>query len=130
MGALKWGLKATLCNSYSIVYNCALCGPFGPLSNGNFRRKMAAIVGNREQLLTITLSPHLLRPHLDLPKLRWPGDSQRESERFVRIDSQKNLYIFITRASDSREVPQTCDSQFLAPRSAIRKKKGGSVREL
>ena len=26
----------------------------------------------------------------DTPKLRWPGDSQCESGRFARIDSQKN----------------------------------------
>ena len=27
-GALKWGLKATLCNLCTIVYNCALLSPF------------------------------------------------------------------------------------------------------
>ena len=42
------------------------------------------------------------------PNLRWPGTS--------------------IRASDSRESPQTCDSQFLAPWSAIRKEED-SVRE-
>ena len=39
-------------------------GPFGPLSKGNFCRKMATIVGNRGQLWTSILSPHLLSPHL------------------------------------------------------------------
>ena len=29
---------------------------------------------------------------LDTIALRWPGDSQRESGRFARIDSQKNPY--------------------------------------
>ena len=42
--------------------------PFGPLSKRNFRRKMTTIVGNRVQLWTSTLSPHLLSPHLDFPK--------------------------------------------------------------
>ena len=31
------------------------------------RRKMTKIVGNRGQLWTSTLSPHLLSPHLDFP---------------------------------------------------------------
>ena len=55
MGALKWGLKATLCNLSTTVYNCVLLWPFRPLSKGNFRRK---IVGNRGQLWPSTLSPH------------------------------------------------------------------------
>ena len=65
MGALKWGLKATFCNLHTIVYNCALCGLFGPLFKGNFRHKTTTFVGNRGQLWTSTLSPHLLSPHLD-----------------------------------------------------------------
>ena len=32
----------------------------------------------------ICLNPHLLNPHLRHSKLRWPGDSQRESRRFAR----------------------------------------------
>ena len=40
----------------------------GPLSKGNFRSKMTTIVGNRGQLWTSTISPHLLSPHLDFPK--------------------------------------------------------------
>ena len=32
MGALKWGLKATLCNLRTIVYNMHFCGCLGPLS--------------------------------------------------------------------------------------------------
>ena len=52
MGALKWGLQTTLCNLHTIVYNYALLWPFGPLSKGNFRRKMTTIVGNRGQLWT------------------------------------------------------------------------------
>ena len=48
-------------------------------------------------------------------KLRWPGDSQHESGRFARIDSQKN-------PSESRESPQTSDSHVFSPQSAIRKK--------
>ena len=41
--------------------------------------------------------------------------------QFVNRLAEKNPR-FSQRASDSRESPQTCDSQFLAPRSAIRKK--------
>ena len=68
MGALKGGLKATLCNLSTIVYNCALFLAFlGPFLRGNFRRKMMTIVGNRGHLWTSTLSPHLLRPHLAFP---------------------------------------------------------------
>ena len=47
-GKSKWGLKATLCNLRTIVYNCALLWPlWGHLSKGNFRHKMTTIVGNR-----------------------------------------------------------------------------------
>ena len=71
---------------------------------------------------------------LILLELRWPGDSQRESGRLARIESRESIHrktsIFITceAVSDSRESPQTCDSQFLAPQSAIHRKRG-SVRE-
>ena len=69
MRALKWGLKATLCNLPTIVNRLQLCTyvAFGPLSKGNFRRKTTTIVGNRGQLWASTLSPHLLSPHLDFP---------------------------------------------------------------
>ena len=72
LGKSKWGLsngclKATLCNLHTIVYNCALLGPFWALSRGNFRRKMTTIGGNRGQLWTSTLSPHLRSPQLDFP---------------------------------------------------------------
>ena len=30
MGAFKWWLKATLCNSCTIIYDCALLWPLGP----------------------------------------------------------------------------------------------------
>ena len=39
----------------------------GPLCTGNFRHKMTTIIGNRGQLWTRSLRPHLLSPHLDLP---------------------------------------------------------------
>ena len=68
MGALRWGLKVTLCNLRTIVYNWALLGPLGPFLRGTFCcHKMTTIVGNRGQLWTSTLSPHLLSPHLDFP---------------------------------------------------------------
>ena len=57
-------LSAICAQSSTIVH---FCGLFGPLSKGNFRGKMTTIVGNRGQLWTSTLSPHLLSPHLDFP---------------------------------------------------------------
>ena len=65
-----------------------------------------------------------------LASLRWPGDSQLESGRFARIVSGESIRSKKTsqHASDSRESPQTCDSQVLGPRSAIRRRRG-SVRE-
>ena len=65
--------------------------------------------------------------------LTWPGDSQRESGQLARFDSHESIRrpkknLFSQHSSDSRESPQTSDSQFLAPRSAICKKRG-SVRE-
>ena len=65
--SLNGGLRppsAICAQSCTIVH---FCGPFGPLSKGNFRRKMTTIVGNCGQLWTSTLSPHLLSPHLDIP---------------------------------------------------------------
>ena len=75
LGKSKWGLsnggfKATLCNLHTIVHICALLWPFGPLSKGNFCHKMTTMVGNRGQLRTSTLSPHLQSPHLDFPDHR------------------------------------------------------------
>ena len=52
----------------------------GPLSKGNFRRKMTTIVDNRGQLRTSTLSPDLLSPHLDFPDLS-VSEKSRESHR-------------------------------------------------
>ena len=72
-GKSKWGLSngglrplSAICAQSSRVMH--FCGPFGPLSKGNFRRKTTTIVGNRGQLWTSTLSPHLLSPYLDFPK--------------------------------------------------------------
>ena len=61
------GLKATLQFAHSRLQLCTL-GPFGPLFKGCFCRRMTTILGNRGQLWTSSLSPHLLSPHLDFPK--------------------------------------------------------------
>ena len=53
-----------------------------PLSKGNFRHKMTTIVGNSGQLLTSTLSPHLLSPHLDFPEYRTDRESGLTSAIF------------------------------------------------
>ena len=41
---------------------CSILAPY--TCEGNFHSKMTTIVGNRGQLLTSTLSPHLQSPHL------------------------------------------------------------------
>ena len=66
MGALKWGLKATLCKLCTIV--CT----FVTFRKGNFRRKMKTILGNRGQLWTSSLSPHLQSPYLDFAEWLHP----------------------------------------------------------
>ena len=66
MGALKWGLKATLFNLCTIV-TLQLC-TFVAFCKGNFRRKMMILVGYRGQVWTSTLSPHLQSPLLDFPE--------------------------------------------------------------
>ena len=70
----KWGLSnrglrppSAICTQPSTIVH--FCGPFGPLSKGNFRHKMTTTVGNRGQLWTSTLSPHFLSPHLDFPDI-------------------------------------------------------------
>ena len=45
------------------------CGLFGPLSKGNFRRKMMTIVGNHGQLWTSTLKPPFGKPPLKLSRI-------------------------------------------------------------
>ena len=50
MGALKWGLKATLCNSCAIVCNFAHLLPFGPFCKGNFHSKMMPVASKCGQL--------------------------------------------------------------------------------
>ena len=52
-------ISAICAQSSAIVHFCGLLGPF---SKRNFRHKMTTIVGNRGQLWTSTLSPHLLSP--------------------------------------------------------------------
>ena len=72
-GKSKWGLSngglrplSAICAQSSTIVH--FCGLFGSLSKGNFRHKTTTIVGNRGQLWTSTLSPHLLSPHLDFPE--------------------------------------------------------------
>ena len=75
MGALKWGLKATLGNLRTIVYNCALLRPFwDPLSKGRLRRKMTTSVDNRGHLWTSSLSPIFAKPPFRLSRPEFPGN--------------------------------------------------------
>ena len=84
-GKSKWGLpngglrpfSAICAQSSSIVHFCRL---FGPVSKAH---KMTTIVGNRGQLWTSTLSPHLLSPYLDFP-------DNRTQKRFYQ--TPKKLY--------------------------------------
>ena len=73
-GKSKWGLSngglrplSAICAQSSTIVHFS--GLFGSLFKGNFRHKMTTIVGNRGQLRTSTLSPHLLSPHLDFPEV-------------------------------------------------------------
>ena len=61
MGGLR-PLSAICAQSSTMVH---ICGLFDHKCEGNFRRKMTTIVGNRGQLWTSTLSPQLLSPRLD-----------------------------------------------------------------
>ena len=72
LGKSRWGLSngglrplSAICAQSSTIVH--FCGLFGSLSKGDFRRKMMTIVGNRGQLWTSALSPHLESPHLDFP---------------------------------------------------------------
>ena len=72
-GKSKWGLSngglrplSAICAQSSTIVH--FCGFSGPLSKGIFRHKMTTIVGNRGQLWTSALSPHLQSPHLDFPE--------------------------------------------------------------
>ena len=50
--ALKWGLKATLCNVRTIIYNCAHLWPFGFLSIRSFEKGLVVDRrGWREEIL-------------------------------------------------------------------------------
>ena len=73
LGKSKWGLSnggirplSAICSQSSTIVH--FYGPFGlgPFLRGNFRHKMTTIIGNRGQLWTTTLSPHLLSPHFKL----------------------------------------------------------------
>ena len=94
MGALR-PLSATCAQSSTIVH---FCGPFGPLSKGNFRRKMTTIVGNRGQLWTSTLpfdtKSILTKNDSEInvhPKLRISNVIPRKSRSFPEILRGQNL---------------------------------------
>ena len=96
-GKSKWGLSngglrplSAICAQSSIIVH--FCGLFGPLFKGNFRHKMTTIVGNRGQLWTSTLSPHLLSPHLDFPEKcnpRAPNGSPLKNSKIAWLTSVK-----------------------------------------
>ena len=76
LGKSKWGLSdGGLRPLSAICHNrlqlCTFVAFFGPILRGTsltkFPHKMTIIVGNRGQLWTSTLSPHLRSPHLDFP---------------------------------------------------------------
>ena len=65
MGALTWGLKATLPNSYT--QSCRFVDDCWALSCRDFRREMMIIVGTCGKLRTNALNPPFESPHLDFP---------------------------------------------------------------
>ena len=72
-GKSKWGLSngglRPLSLSLQFVHNRVQLCTFVAFRTGNFRHKMTTILGNRGQLWTSTLSPHLQSPHLDFQKI-------------------------------------------------------------
>ena len=88
LGKSKWGLSNGGLKPLSAIYAQSstlvhFCGLFRPVSEGNFRHKMATIVGNRGQLWTSTLSPHLLSPHLDFPEAFFVREFVTQQKHFV-----------------------------------------------
>ena len=73
---------------------------------------------DRKVYVYVVISSKFLQGGLKTGKVRWPGDSQRESGRFARIDLQKNAYFHNVRAIITNRRHSRC----LAPRSAIRKR--------
>ena len=65
MGLSNGGLRplSAICVQSSTIVH--FVGHLRPFLRGTFVAKMTAIVGNRGQLWTSTLSPHLPSPHLD-----------------------------------------------------------------
>ena len=91
-GKSKWRLSngglrphSAICARSSTVH---FLWPFGPLSKGNFRRKMATIVGNPGQLWTSTLTAHLINPHLDFPDfvLRDLAKNNKLNTKMAKLD--------------------------------------------
>ena len=76
---LRWGLKATLCNLRTFVYNCALLWPFGPLSKGNFRSPND---DNRRQSWTIV--DEFLKPPFAKPPFRLSRNTPRHKTNTCR----------------------------------------------
>ena len=83
MGALKWGLRplSVFCAQSSTIVQ--ICGLLGPLFKENFRRTVTAIVGNRGQLWTSTLSPHLQSPHSDFSEACFGGILEGHDTNFT-----------------------------------------------
>ena len=97
LGKSKWGLSngglrppsAICAQSSTIVHSC---GHFGPLSKGNFRREMTTIVGNREQLWTSTLSPHLLSPPSDFRNFNRSQRFTNARKETLRVKAHKGIW--------------------------------------
>ena len=82
MGARKWGLKATLCNSCTIIRNCAHLWLFGPFVRGIF-------------------AP--LRAHLDFPTEILQAElSQIVSFKSKLKEREVNLWVSPMKASDAK----------------------------
>ena len=90
---------SAICAQSSTIVHFQIGGPFGPFSKGNFRHKMMTIVGNRGQLWTSTLIPHLQSPHWDSPDvanaqdlLNRKGNSPKKQKTSQKKTSKGNKW--------------------------------------
>ena len=139
-GKSKWGLSngglrplSAICAQSSTIVR--FCGLFGSLSEGNFRHKTTTIVGNRGQLWTSTLSPHLLSPHLDFSERCSPCFSTgkrldlRQAPRFRETARESaNVWfvlptLLLTFPEEQRS-PVFMSSQVLGPQGSIKNTTG------
>ena len=99
MGALKWGLKATLCNLRTIVYNCALL-----LGQKSCRTKVSRIFRIFVPNFAPNFAPNFPRIFRGLFVLRKPkgdggkGTGKKKSRQFAT--NVTTIYDMVTATCD------------------------------